>query len=112
MVALTEGMPAERAPGADVQARVAATLAVPPPVRRALFTRSVASGDVLAAVTVPTLVVHGRNDETVPVAGSRAWAGGKRHVRLVEVDDNHDLVVSLERIAAEADAHLAGLLGG
>jgi pimeloyl-ACP methyl ester carboxylesterase len=62
-------------------------------------------------VRVPTLVVHGRNDETVPIAGSRAWAGGKRHIRLVEVDDNHDLVVTLERIAAEADTHLAGFLG-
>jgi hypothetical protein len=31
-------------------------------------------------------------------------------VRLVEVDDNHELVESLPRICAEADAHLASLL--
>jgi hypothetical protein len=47
----------------------------------------------------------------VPIEGSRRWAAGKRHVRLVEVDDNHELTTSLPRIAAEADAHLAGLLG-
>src|SRR6185503_18600360 len=34
-------------------------------------------------VRVPTLIVHGRADETVPVAGSRHFARGKRHVRLV-----------------------------
>jgi pimeloyl-ACP methyl ester carboxylesterase len=62
-------------------------------------------------VRVPTLVVHGRGDTTVPIDGSRRWAAGKRHVRLVEVDDGHDLTVSLPRIAAEADAQLATLLG-
>jgi len=60
---------------------------------------------------VPTLIVHGRDDTTVPIDGSRRWAAGKRHVRLVEVDDGHELTVSLPRIAAEADAHLATLLG-
>jgi pimeloyl-ACP methyl ester carboxylesterase len=62
-------------------------------------------------VRVPTLVVHGRGDDTVPVDGSRAWCRGKRHVRLVEVDDGHELVASLPRIAAEADAHLRSFTG-
>jgi pimeloyl-ACP methyl ester carboxylesterase len=63
-------------------------------------------------VRVPTLVVHGRRDETVPIDGSRAWAAGRRHVRLIEVDDGHELVASLERIGAEADAQLRPFLNG
>jgi pimeloyl-ACP methyl ester carboxylesterase len=62
-------------------------------------------------VRVPTLVVHGIHDDTVSVERSRAFARGKRHVRLVEVDDGHELTASLDRITAEADAFLAGFLG-
>jgi pimeloyl-ACP methyl ester carboxylesterase len=61
-------------------------------------------------VRVPTLIVHGVHDETVPVERSRRFARGKRHVRLVEVDDGHQLTASLDRITAEADAFLAGFL--
>jgi alpha-beta hydrolase superfamily lysophospholipase len=60
---------------------------------------------------VPTLIVHGVHDDTVDVERSRVFARGKRHVRLVEVDDGHELVASLDRILAEADAFLAGFLG-
>jgi pimeloyl-ACP methyl ester carboxylesterase len=62
-------------------------------------------------VRVPTLIVHGVRDETVPIRRSRTFAKGKRHVRLVEVDDGHELTVSLDRIAGEADGFLAGVLG-
>jgi pimeloyl-ACP methyl ester carboxylesterase len=62
-------------------------------------------------VRVPTLVLHGTRDDVVPIEGSRTWAAGKRHVRLVELDDDHELVASLDRIAREADLHLAGFLG-
>jgi pimeloyl-ACP methyl ester carboxylesterase len=61
-------------------------------------------------VRVPTLVIHGTRDDVVPVEGSRAWAAGKRHVRLVEVEDDHELVASLDLIAREADRHLASFL--
>jgi pimeloyl-ACP methyl ester carboxylesterase len=61
-------------------------------------------------VRVPTLVIHGTRDDVVPVEGSRRWAAGKQHVRLVEVDDGHELVASLDLIAREADRHLAGFL--
>lgn len=63
-------------------------------------------------VRVPTLVVHGVRDDVVPVAVSRELAAGRRHVRLVEVDDGHELVASLPRIAALAEEHLATVLGG
>jgi alpha-beta hydrolase superfamily lysophospholipase len=61
-------------------------------------------------VRVPTIIVHGRGDEAVPVEGSRAFARDRRHVRLVEVDDGHELVASLDRIEAEARAFLRPFL--
>jgi uncharacterized protein len=62
-------------------------------------------------VRVPSLIVHGVRDDTVEVQRSRTFAAGKSHVRLVEVDDGHELAGSLARIAHEADGFLAGLLG-
>jgi pimeloyl-ACP methyl ester carboxylesterase len=61
-------------------------------------------------VRVPTLLIHGRQDATTDIAYSRQWARGKRHVRLVEVEDGHELVASLDRIAAEADDFLRPFL--
>ena len=63
-------------------------------------------------VRVPTLIVHGTRDDTVDVGASRDFAAGKRHVRLVEVDDGHELVASLPVILREAERHLAWFLGG
>jgi pimeloyl-ACP methyl ester carboxylesterase len=68
-------------------------------------------GDGWPDVRVPTLIVHGVRDETVSVERSRRFAQGRRHVRLVEVDDGHELTASLGRIQAEADAFLSGFLG-
>lgn len=58
-------------------------------------------------VEVPTLIVHGRRDETVDVGVSREWAAGKRHVRLIEVDDTHELKASLPLIQDESDRFLS-----
>jgi len=57
-------------------------------------------------VRVPALVVHGVHDDVVPVAGSRAFAEGKRHVRLVETDDGHELGASIPALLAEAASFL------
>ncbi len=62
-------------------------------------------------VRVPTLVLHGRGDESVEIESSRRWVQGKRHVRLVELDDGHELVASIPRIASEIDLFLAPFLG-
>ncbi len=62
-------------------------------------------------VRVPTCIVHGTRDDVVDIELSRAWAAGKRHVRLVEVDDGHELVTSIPRILAEADEHFRCFLG-
>lgn len=61
-------------------------------------------------VRVPTLIIHGLRDSTSDIGYSRRWARSKRHVRLVEVDDGHELVASLDRIAAEADDFLRPFL--
>jgi pimeloyl-ACP methyl ester carboxylesterase len=74
------------------------------------FTRDLAAvdgvGDGWPDVRVPTLIVHGVRDDVVSVELSRAWARGKAWVRLVEVDDGHELVASLDRIGDEVDAFL------
>ncbi len=62
-------------------------------------------------VRVPVLIVHGRADDVVDIDRSRAFAAGKRHVRLVEVDDGHELGASIPRILSEAEAFFAPFLG-
>ena len=76
------------------------------------FIRELAAIDVgWPDVRVPTLIVHGRQDDTVDPELSRDFARGKRWVRLVEVDDGHELVASLPRIIAEAETFLGSFLG-
>jgi uncharacterized protein len=61
-------------------------------------------GDGFPDVRVPTCIVHGVQDDTVDIELSRTWAKERRHVRLVEVDDGHELGASIPRILAEATA--------
>jgi alpha-beta hydrolase superfamily lysophospholipase len=60
-------------------------------------------------VRVPTLVMHGLRDDVVPVDRARTFATGKANVRLVELEDGHELVASLPRLLAETEAFLAEL---
>jgi len=62
-------------------------------------------------VRVPTLILHGVADQTVPIETSRAFARGKPHVRLIELDDGHDLIASLPRLLEASDRFLAPWLG-
>ncbi|WP_437678348.1 YqiA/YcfP family alpha/beta fold hydrolase [Sorangium sp. So ce131] len=62
-------------------------------------------------VRVPTLILHGRHDEVVDIELSRRFAAGKRHVRLIEVDDGHELVASIPHILREAEAFLRPCIG-
>jgi len=66
-----------------------------------------AGGDGFPDVRVPTCIVHGTKDEVVDVELSRTWAKDRRHVRLVEVEDGHELMVSLPRILEEANRFFA-----
>lgn len=73
---LADGMAARPVPGPVAQALLGTSLAVPPPVRAALFRRDVASADVLASIDVPTLVLHGTDDAVVDI-GAGEYAAGK-----------------------------------
>ena len=53
------------------------------------------------ASSVPTLIIHGRRDETVPIESSRAYVATHTHIELIEVDDDHGLGASVDRIASE-----------
>ena len=53
------------------------------------------------AVRCPTLILHGTRDETVPVQASRDYAASNPHVRLIELDADHAMLGSLDRIEAE-----------
>lgn len=72
------------------------------------FTEDVAAIDVgFPDVRVPTLVLHGRADESVPIDHSRRFAAGRPNVKLIELDDDHQLIASLPTLLAESDAFLA-----
>lgn len=60
-------------------------------------------------VRVPTLVMHGLRDDVVPIDRARTFATGRPNVRLIELDDGHELVASLPRLLAETEAFLDGL---
>jgi pimeloyl-ACP methyl ester carboxylesterase len=50
----------------------------------------------------PTILIHGRRDELIPVAAIEAYAAAHPAVRLELVDDAHVLAGSLDRIVAAA----------
>jgi len=52
-------------------------------------------------VPCPTLVIHGLQDEVVPIESSRRYADALDNVELVEVDDGHELANSADRIIDE-----------
>ncbi|WP_024876470.1 alpha/beta fold hydrolase [Saccharomonospora piscinae] len=111
LITLAEGMTAKPVPGAVAQGLLGASLSVPPSVRAALFRRDVDSADVLAALDVPTLVVHGTDDAVVDVtAGEYAagkipgalarWLPGVGHVPFVE--SAREFGTALGRFAGQA----------
>ncbi|MFI5300813.1 MAG: YqiA/YcfP family alpha/beta fold hydrolase [Polyangiales bacterium] len=54
-------------------------------------------------VRVPVTIVHGRRDEVVDPQLSRLFSRDRENVRLVEVDDDHQLGHSVPRILDELD---------
>lgn len=84
------------------------SLRVPAAVRAALFARDTASADVLAAVDVPALVVHGRQDAVVDPSAGEYAAGLIPDATLTWLDTGH--VPFLDH-AAEFDTALAAHLG-
>jgi len=58
----------------------------------------------------PTLVLQGRRDDVVAPQLAREFAGrmrgARREVRLVEIDDGHELTADLWRLWREIEAHI------
>lgn len=52
-------------------------------------------------VRCPALVIHGRQDEVVPLESSERWVAEQPDARLVVVEDDHALAGSLDRIGEE-----------
>lgn len=82
LTTLMSRMTAQAPSGELVQRWLGDALRVPPAVRRALFRRDIASADVLAAVSVPTLVVHGELDAVISPTAAEFTAGAVPGARL------------------------------
>lgn len=52
-------------------------------------------------VTCPTLIFHGRRDDRIPLENSRGYARQRPHVRLVELDDDHEMRRSIFLVEQE-----------
>ncbi len=72
------------------------------------FFEDAARYEPLPAVRVPTLVINGRSDAYVPLAASERLAASAPAglVRLVPVDDGHELAASLDLVWRETRAFL------
>lgn len=55
----------------------------------------------LPDVRVPTLVIQGSRDDVVDPVHAREFAATRPHVRLIELDDGHELTASISRIVSE-----------
>lgn len=74
------------------------------------FVEDAAAIDVdFPEVRVPTLIMHGVHDDTVPIEHSRRFAEGRENVTLIELADDHQLIASIPRMLAESDRFLAAL---
>ena len=62
--------------------------------------------DPRPAVSQPTWIVHGRNDEVVPHVSSETYAAALPNVSLVSVDDDHGLAASVDVIERLVRAQL------
>ena len=72
------------------------------------FIADVARIDVgFPRIEVPTLIFHGIHDASVPVQFSRDFAAQHPGARLIELDDDHELVASLPVILPEVERFLA-----
>ncbi len=58
---------------------------------------------LVAPAGIPTLVLHGRHDDVVPIDESRRYQSRSgTHVELLECDDGHRLHASLDALVAAA----------
>lgn len=80
---------------------------VPTPVHWG-FVEDAAQHAPRPAPACPILVLHGRQDETVPIEGSRDYVAAHPNARLVEFDDDHRLLSSAEAIFTQIEGFFWG----
>lgn len=97
--------------GAQAQALFGLTLSTPPRVRAALFDRAVSHDDLLRALDVPVLVLHGTEDTVVDVSAGRHAASliSKVTESYWEGVDHGPFVADPDRFVAEVTAFAGGL---
>ncbi|MBX9669999.1 MAG: S9 family peptidase, partial [Candidatus Obscuribacterales bacterium] len=55
-------------------------------------------------VSVPTIILHGINDDVVPIGESRTFISNNQDIaQLIELDDKHELIESLPKIWSHAE---------
>ena len=59
-------------------------------------------------LTVPTLVIAGARDETIPLAGVREWVEANPTARLLVLDDEHAMIATIDRTFEEAARFVLG----
>jgi len=64
--------------------------------------------DLQLVAPVRTVIIHGVDDDVVPIAVSRDLAARDSNVQLIEVADGHRLANSLELIVAATRAVMSG----
>lgn len=70
-----------------------------------------ATDAVMPQVQVPTFIVHGTDDDVVPISASEEWAEGRANARLTRVRDGHQLAGSGAQIVAAVEAVLGAVSG-
>lgn len=66
------------------------------------FCESMMRHPAFPEIPCPARIVHGRRDEVVPIETSRRYVADHPDIPLIEVDDDHSLLASLDRIEEEA----------
>jgi pimeloyl-ACP methyl ester carboxylesterase len=62
--------------------------------------------DLELEAPAPTIILHGTRDDVVPIAGSRELAARDANVKLIELDDIHELSGSLPELLGAVIAFL------
>ncbi|MGF1492089.1 MAG: YqiA/YcfP family alpha/beta fold hydrolase [Microcoleaceae cyanobacterium] len=63
--------------------------------------------DTQLRFSVPTLILHGIQDEVIPIRASRDFAANRPNVRLIELDADHSLGNVLPKVWQEIDSFMS-----
>ena len=77
----------------------------PKPVHFGLISDARDNHPARPSVSCPTVIIHGRQDETVPLRFSHDYAATHTNVALKTVDDDHNLLNSLDVIERIVRSH-------